>query len=185
MDIDKIIADNLPSNIELTAEQISALAKVIKKQQGENFVPKSDYRKKLDKIEELEKLETPQDDYKEKYELEKKEFDLYKQNILLNQEKEQSENLLKKHLKESGAPDDLIPLFVKSFDLTKLEIEENEGVKQIKEWDTMLSPLKERHSKYFGKEKEKGVETPRPPSNESGNGKVDANAVMNSLLISK
>lgn len=70
MDILAIIKKHLPEGVELSDEAIKAIAKQITTEQGKEFVPRESYRKKVDKIEELEgQLASAEDaaTYKKKY----------------------------------------------------------------------------------------------------------------------
>lgn len=128
MDLLKILAAN---GVDTTAaEQIET---AIKSQLHKEFIPKSQYNKK---VQELDSIKEENDDLKarvdkpnefeEKFNNITKEFENYKSSIIEEKTRSQKEGLLKGQLKEIGFENDkIIDLLVGKFDFSKLEVEEN------------------------------------------------------------
>jgi len=95
-----------------------------------------------------------------------KEFDAYKNGIELEKFNKTKTDVLMNTLAEKKANPKLIPLLMKEFDLSKIELE---GEKQsIKGFDDMLKPVQEQYSDIFGKVDMKGAGVANPPKGESG-----------------
>lgn len=170
MNIKQILINN-----GIEAEQAESLKELITRDIHTDFVPKTQYAKKVQLIDSMQekindfeaKAESiNKDEYKDKYDALVSEFDQYKADIQNKETRANKSNLLNAKLKESGVTNPkLISLLSKEFDLDKIEIEDN----NIKNWDNILNPVKENYSDFFETTGISGAEPNNPPQNNPSN----------------
>lgn len=190
MDILKIIKDNLPDDVNISDKMLGIIVKEIKSAQGDEFVPKTDYRKKTDaiidlekqiselknngtdveayksKVEELEaKVSELEKTHKEALGLKDKEFSEYKTTVETENATAAKKSILLKQLSADGANPKLISLLEKEFDLSKVELDGD----KIKDWDSISKSVKEQYADIFTFERKKDFEPgKKSPVDESG-----------------
>lgn len=168
----------------LNDEQLENKVDAIKKELPKHFVPKDQYNKKADEVKEkddelkattekmnelqgqVEKLsdaEGEQEKLKEKLAEINNEFETFKsesENRLSNVKKTQA---LERHLREEQANPDTIDLLIPKFDLEKIELTEDE---KIKEWETHVQPIKESKKSLFAETSISGTKPSDGQNNE-------------------
>lgn len=103
-------------------------------------------------------------EWKEKHNKLKSEFDMYKQTIETAKTATAKQAALEKALLADGANAKMVKLLQKEFDLDKIELD---GEK-IKGWDELSKPIKAEYSDVFGKVEQKGAGVANPLSPNSG-----------------
>lgn len=148
-------------------ERVSEIESAITSQLHTEYVPKTQYNKKvnaLDKLQEkVDDLEARQskDEYKTKFEDLEKEFNDYKQNIELEKTNSSKTNALVGALKETGFDESIIDLLKKDFDLSKIEVEDN----KIKGWEEIVKPYTEKYKGFINTQTIEGNQGAKPISN--------------------
>lgn len=187
MDIVAIIKDNLPDGVEMSDRAISAIAKEIKREQGEEFVPKSAYSKLSGKVVDLEtkiselegagadatayktkladleqKIKTMETDHAAALAVKETELTEYKATVESEKTERATTEALKRHLLASGAnPDeDILKLLQGEFDRSQVKLEGD----KISNWDELVKPVKESKAKWFGEVKVQGAQVATPPA---------------------
>lgn len=182
MDILAIVKDNLPDGVEVPEKALKAIEKEIKQQQALEFVPKDQYSKKTNKIDELEKeLKELQgkavdgDTYKEKFaaleeeynsykSASKKEFDDFKSSVETEKAITAKRTAARKALKDLGANDeDLDTFLLDKVDYDKVELD-GDKVKDAKVFEV----YKEQYKRYFGDTVTVGANPATPPKSDGG-----------------
>lgn len=166
MDIKKIL-----QSFGIEEDKIEQLKDSITREIGTDFIPKTQYQKKVLSLNELQEkyndLEAKlnnanENEYKEKYEQTLNEFEQFKSNIENEKTLNTKTDLLKQKLQDEKFNKDIINLLVKEFDLSKIEVEEN----NIKDWDNVISPFKDKYSGFIQQEVVKGTNPANPPKTE-------------------
>ena len=144
MDIKKILKSyNVDEGI------IEELKESITKEIGTDFIPKTQYQKKVQAIDELrEKVDDLEakanientDEYKTKYETLQTEYEGFKQNLEDEKVKGSKTSAIKKHLEGLSVDPKMIKLLVKEFDLEKVEVQEDGN---IKDWEVLSETVKD------------------------------------------
>lgn len=167
MDIRKILKE---FNVEEGV--IEDLKEAITKDIGTEFVPRTQYNKKIKALDEIQEkyndLEARQssDEYKSKYETLEKEFNDYKTSIETEKTNASKSSTLREHLKAEGFNEKIINLLTKNFDLEKVEVEEG----KIKGWEEMVKPMKEEYGDFISVEQQQGNPPANPPATNSAGG---------------
>lgn len=152
---------------------VEEMKEAITREIGTDFIPKTQYQKKIASLDEVQekyneleaKLNNVDDsELKAKYEALEAEFNQYKTDIEVAKTNETKLNVLKNSLKGEKFNEDIIDLLVKEFDLDKVEVEED----NIKEWDNLVSPIKERFKGFIQEETISGTSAAKPINNTSG-----------------
>jgi DNA repair exonuclease SbcCD ATPase subunit len=157
-------------------ENKESLIDSIKKKIGENFVPNKDYKKKADKISELEsELNTAQDQLKntndklenlqvkaenaEELESELKEiksdYSEYKEQEDNRIKSIKTKNALEKKLLADNVPEDLVDLVVNDFNLEELKLTDED---KLLNYDYQREKAKQKRPSAFAEEKIAGDE---------------------------
>lgn len=175
MDLLAVLKGALPAGVELTEEQLTAVADAVKKEQGLHFVPKDQYNTKAGEVIDLKlELETEKgkatndEAWKTKYDSLKGEFDDYKTGIETKQTEEQQRAAVRKHLESAGANPEALDLLVSAV-LTspaeELTFKDGEnGALTIENWDKAAEPVTAKYSGLFGEIKEHGTNPDTPPA---------------------
>jgi len=165
MNIEQILKNN-----GIEEEKIATLIEVINSELPKHFVPKSQYNKKIQSLQELQekaddltvKVETlSKDNGEEKYNQLQKEFEDYKTSIQVEKNNQNKTSRLREQLKKDGANEKIINLLIKEFDLEQIELEEE----NIKGWEDVSKQVKENYSDFFAKTESKGTDNITPPQN--------------------
>lgn len=163
MNIEQILKNN-----GIEDDKIATLVEVINAELPKHFVPKTQYNKKIQALQEVQekhddlvvKVETlSKENGEEKYNNLQKEFDDYKKTIEVEKINTTKTSKLKDQLKKDGANEKIISLLLKEFDLTKVELEED----NIKDWENVSKNVKETYSDFFAKVENKGTDNMTPP----------------------
>lgn len=181
MDIKEIIKSNLPDGVEIGEKTLNLIAKELKSAQGDEFIPKTQYAKKTERIDELEGQisdlqgkSTDADTYKQKFEDLKTKYDtdIAAEQTKLNEFKSAAEtqktidekkSLLRSQLSADGANPKLVDLLEMKFDIEKIELHGDGDNKKIKDWDTISKPVKEQYADIFGTTTIQGAIVAAPP----------------------
>lgn len=166
MDIKKILLDN-----GVDVDKVETIKDSINKEIGQEFVTKVQYRKKIESLDDITNkyndLEAKYDlkdedtnNFKNKYEQLQEEFNNYKNNLELQKTKDSKVNKLKEKLKSEKFNNDIIDLLTKEFNLDELEIENDD----LKNWDTLVEPIKNKYSNFIVEEKIKGSKPAQTPT---------------------
>lgn len=162
MDLKKILSMN-----GVEADKIDTLVESIKSELHTEFVPKTQYNKKVNQIDTLQeklndleaKAETP-NEYKQKYDELNSEFELYKTNIETEKVNKSKLSLLKTKLKNDGIEkENLIDLLCKGIDLDSIEVENDD----IKGWEELSKTYKENYSDFYTSTEITGGKEPTTP----------------------
>lgn len=165
MNIEQILKNN-----GIEDEKVATLIEVINGELPKHFVPKSQYNKKIQALQELQekaddltvKVETlSKDNGEDKYNQLQKEYDDYKKSIEVEKSNQVKTSKIKDQLKKDGANEKIINLLLKEFDLSSVEVEEE----NIKDWEVISKSVKENYSDFFAKTENKGTENITPPKN--------------------
>ncbi len=179
---------------ENEVENVDEIIESFKEKFPQYAVPKDEYNKKADKIEQLEaeleqtneQLEqtSEQLDKLEKYSEENEE--LQEQLEQIKQEKEQFEQekeqrigeiqkkaKVEKDLLSSNVPEDAVDLLVNDFNFDELELDE-EG--NLKNYEEQKGKVRQKRSSLFGKEKVSGQE---PVDGDTEETVIDVNSLDN------
>lgn len=166
MDIKKILLDN-----GVDVDKVETIKDSINKEIGQEFVTKVQYRKKIESLDDITnkyndleaKYNLKDEDtnnFKNKYEQLQEEFNNYKNNLELQKTKDSKVNKLKEKLKSEKFNNDIIDLLTKEFNLDELEIENDD----LKNWDTLVEPIKNKYSNFIVEEKIKGSKPAQTPT---------------------
>lgn len=165
MDIKRIL-----KNFNVDENVIEDMKEAITKEIGTDFIPKTQYQKKIQALDELQEkyndLEATSSNDTSKAELEtvKAEFEAYKNNIETEKVNGTKKSKLTELLKKEGANEKLVGLLLKEFDLEKIEIDGD----NIKDWDNVIKPVKEGYSDCFATVETVGNPPATPPQNNTG-----------------
>lgn len=178
MDILATIKENLPEGVEVSEKALKAIEKEIKQQQGLEFVPKSQYSKKVETIDEMkaeitellgkaaeadtykQKVASLDDEYKSYKATKEQEFNDFKSAVEIEKTAATKQSILRKQLTADGANADLVDLLELKFDIAKIELDGD----KIKGWEEISKPIKEQYSKVFGTVETVGVVVATPPA---------------------
>lgn len=165
MDLKTILANN-----GVEAEKIDGLIGAINSELHKEFIPKTQYNKKVleisnlnEKLNDLEALKEKEPD-NSAFEALKKEYEDYKLSVQAEKETAIKTTALAKHLKDEGVNEKLISLLAKEFDLDKLEVEGG----QIKDWEVASKDVRENYSDFFTQTDTKGATPNNPPETQNG-----------------
>jgi hypothetical protein len=165
------------AEIEKLSEDFVSKAK---KDLGKNFIPKADFNEKNEelkvtkaKMEELqgkvaelaktgENLEAVQAEKQKIIE----EFEGFKTEAAKRILDTQKKTAIQNSLRKANAADDAIDLLTTQFDLEKIELDEKGD---IKDWESMVKPVREQRKGLFGEVVTQGGTPPNPPSGDVGN----------------
>lgn len=127
------------------------------------------YKEEADKIsdlskenEELKAKVSGEDPYKEQYEQLKKEFDTYKQEVEAQATNAKKETAYRKVLKEIGIPDKIADSVMKVSDINKVELTEDDG---IKDEEALKTSLREEWKSFIPTTHTEGANSANPPAN--------------------
>lgn len=169
MDFKQIIKDNLPEGVEITDSQLSAAAKAVQSEVGKSFVPKEDYRKKIEKIDDLEtrlkdsgSASADAEAYRTKAKELKEEIKSLKDSYATEKQTEKVKSAVRKHLEADGANPKIIDLLESKVDFTAVELDGESGA--VKGWEAIGAPLKEQYSDFYGEVKTMGADPANPAS---------------------
>lgn len=167
MELNEYIKKHLNKlEIENKDDIIQAITKDIEENYMKDYIENAEHQKEIDNlnnvIAENEKNNGNYASIKEKYDSKVKELDDYKKEI----EKEKNNSIkldsLKNKLLQEGASSKAINLLVKEIDLEKVEIDENNIVKNI---DTHIKSIKENYNEFFTNKKVTSPKGATPPIN--------------------
>lgn len=151
----------------------------IKKELPKNFIPKEKFNEQADKlkakeeeldtvntkmselstqVENLSKSEEEKDKLKEQIEKVNSDFETFKSEADSRVANIQKRQAIERGLRDAQANPDTIDLLIEKFDLSTIELGENDTVK---DWDTHLTPIKEQRKSLFGESTLSGT---KPPS---------------------
>jgi hypothetical protein len=126
------------------------------------FVAKDQYNKKVAELDgskaELKKY-GDYDQIKTNLQKTEEEFTKFKTDTEAEKTTGTKRNALKSHLETAGANPKLIALLEREFDLEKIALEGD----KIKDWDTLIKPVKENYGEIFGTIESKGAAVSTPP----------------------
>lgn len=168
MDLTKIL-----KRFNVEESVLEEFKEAITKEIGTGFIPKTQYQKKISALDEVQEkyneLEAKlnnvnTDEFKTKYEELEQQFNTYKTEIENAKTNESKMNILKSNLANEKFNKDIIDLLIKEFDLDKVELEDN----NIKEWDNLVSPLKERYKGFIQEETTVGATAAKPTDTIAG-----------------
>lgn len=161
LNIKKILQDNG------VTEGLDGLEDAITKEIGKDFVPKTQYAKKVQALEEATAKISDMEATDKSGELEKikGEFEAYKQNIEAEKVRGGKIDKLTAQLKGEGFNEKIVKLLTKQLDVDSIEIE-NES---IKGWDELVKPLKTEYADFISVQKEEGAGSANPPGKEGNN----------------
>lgn len=174
MDLLTILKGNLPSGVELTDQQLTALVDAINKEQGLHFVPKDQYNSKAKEVLDLneslkaEKLKATNDEaWEKKYNDLKTDFSDYKKGVETKQTEKQQKAVVKGLLTQAGANPEAIDLLVSAIldrPVKPLEFEGEGDNITLKDWETVLEPVTAKYGGLFGEVSEEGNPPATPPT---------------------
>lgn len=179
MDLLKIL-----KNAGIEESRIEEVKDSITREIGTDFIPKTQYQKKVlalnelqEKYNDIEAAATSEnkDEYKEKYSALEQEFNAFKTNLEAEKVRGTKLSILKSKLEEEKFNKDIIGLLAKEFDIDSLEIEDN----NIKEWDSLATPIKDKYKGFIQEEVVSGTSSANPT--QITNTKVDTNPLADAL----
>jgi arginyl-tRNA synthetase len=126
---------------------------------------KADAEKLTEVTKELETLKADKggNEYKEKYDKLKTEYDNFKNEQTAKETKAAKEKAYKKLLRDNGVSEKRIDAVVRISDLDNVELDENGA---IKDTDKVNKYIKDEFSDYITKDGAKGADTTTPPKND-------------------
>ena len=162
MDIKQILTAN-----GIDSEKVEIIANAIKSDIHTDFIPKAQYQKKVnmidnlqEKINDYEAKQNSPNEFKQKYDDLLKEYESYKGEIETSKVNNQKLQLLKNNFKKDGIEkDNLIDLLCKGINLNEIEIEEN----NIKGWDELSVKYKNNYKDFYSTESTQGGTEPSKP----------------------
>lgn len=170
MDLAKIFTEHVDDDGNIGKGNLGKLETAIKKAIGVEFVAKDRYDTKLSQIADLEgqladakDSGTQLDSTKQELEKAKQELVDFKAQVDAEKTTAQKTNALKAALAEAGANEKAVPLLIKEFDLTKIELDGD----KVKDAESIIKPVKEGYADFFGETRTHGASV--PPA--GGNGK--------------
>lgn len=162
MDLLKIL-----KNAGIEESKVEEVKDSITREIGTDFIPKSQYQKKVLALNELQEkfndveattTNNNKDEYKEKYSTLEQEFNDYKTNLEVEKTRGAKLSILKSKLEEEKFNKDIIDLLAKEFNIDSLDIEDN----NIKEWDSIATPIKEKYKGFIQEEVVSGTGSANP-----------------------
>jgi len=172
-DFESIIKTYTGEDGSISAEATGKLAKAIGTAVGNEFVEKSRYKDKLEKIEELNgRLQTAEDSvtaasaWKEKYEALANDFEAYKGDQAKKEAYAAKEAAYRTILKEAGIGEKRVPTVLKVTDIDSLELTQKG---ELKGADKLLESAKSEWVDFIETTEIKGAETAFPPTNSGKN----------------
>ena len=163
MDIKKILLGN-----GISEDLATNCADALKREIPKEFVSKTQYKKKSELVDELngkiadleiQATKGNTDEYKTKYAELEKEYNDYKTGIETKETNRLKTNKITEMLKKEGANEGVLNLLTKAFDLSTVEIEND----NIKDWENVLKPVKEQYSGCFATTTTTGNPPATPP----------------------
>lgn len=160
----------------IEADKVTAITDEIKMEIPKEFVPKSQYNKKVSQIDDLnnqvadleakaENFNT--DEYKSKYEALNQEFETYKTNLETQKVQQTKADKLREALMGNGIKNEkLANLLLKELDIDAVELEDG----ALKGHEELLNGIKENYSDFFGVTKVVGNNPATPPTGNGQNG---------------
>lgn len=128
---------------------------------------KADAEKLPEVQKELEDLKSAEpDDYKGKYEAEKKAFDEYKAKVAADKLSAEKGALYREMLREIGVDETRIDAIMKVTDLDGVEIEDG----KISGLDKVMESARDEWSAFITEDKSKGAHVDNPPAGNAGEG---------------
>lgn len=104
------------------------------------------------------------DDWKEKYESEKKAFDDFKKELAAKETKATLEEAYRKLLTSEGVSAKAVDLIIGNTDLSKEKLKDGE----FENKESMVKAIKEKYSDFIATGTPAGASTPTPPKNDGG-----------------
>lgn len=154
-------------------ENLESLEEAISKEVGKEFVPKAQYNKKVQALDDInEKVNEyeaeievlKKNDGKEDYEKLKNEFETYKSSVEGEKVRLGKETKLIQALKGEGFNEKIIKLLTKEINLDTIELEND----SIKGWEEISKPLKEEYKDFISSTIETGAGAVVPPTHGNG-----------------
>lgn len=178
------------SNIGLTDEQITNIEKAINKEIPKEFVSKEQYNKKVVALSEVnaeltqvkgeltdsQATNSNNAKYKSDYESLLTEYNNYKRDIEGKQVKESKLKAIEEMLKKDNFVPSSIRLLQKEFDIDKIELDENN---KVKDWENLSKGVKEEFKDFIQVQKKDGFTPQTPPQG----GKVDTCNTLEGALM--
>ncbi len=158
-------------------ENLDSIVEAINKELPKQFVPKTQYNKKVQQLDEANnkiidfeaKNGQNIDEYKTKYEELAATHETFKNGVELEKTNSIKTAALKDALKSQGLKNDkLANLLLKEIDLSTIEIEDN----KVKGWAEVFEPIKNGYGDFFGTSTHETTGNPpaTPPANGSDKG---------------
>lgn len=141
---------------------IDMIAENINNEIPKNFVSKTQYNKKIGKIDELENniadleaklANADTDEYKNKYEETTKAFEDFKKELEMKEVNKNKEVKILEGLKDIGFNEKIIKLISKDISLDNIELNDD----GIKDWDNIIKPYKDEYSDFIQSDKINGA----------------------------
>lgn len=124
-----------------------------------------DLQQKLEDVQkQLDASGTGEDEYKEKYETLKKEYDDYKADVEAKEVSRKKNHAYRELLKEAGISDKRYDAIMKVTDLAEIELDGD----TVKDKDKVVESIKTEWSDFVVKENQHGANTANPPANNGG-----------------
>lgn len=158
-----IEADKIEQIIEAHTETVEALKK-------ERDTYKEDAEKLpgvQKELEDLKKVKSGDETYKEKYESEHQAFEDYKQDIEKKQATEAKKAAYKELLKKAGVSEKRLDAVLKVTDIESIEVDDKGAIKDA---DKIEKNIKTEWADFIETRGQKGAEVNNPPANNGGNG---------------
>jgi len=155
-----LTADQVSAIIEAHVETVDGL-----KAERDTYKDSADKLPKLEKqLEELKGVQTGTDEYKDKYEAEKKAFEDYKAEQSAKELTAKKSAQYQELLKEAGISEKRIPSIMKLADIDALVLDDTG---KLKDKDTLTETVKQEWSDFIVETETNGAETVTPPAGES------------------
>jgi chromosome segregation ATPase len=150
--LDKEIIDQIMSEHETTIKTIKERAK-------------EEYESKISQLNNNDgEWKTKYDSLKSAYDADMaskdKALEEYKASVESDKEKANKQSALRSKLESEGANPKLVKLLEKEFDVDNIELDGSD----VKDWESVFTPIKEQYSDLFGTAKETGTTTANPPA---------------------
>lgn len=169
MDLKKLL-----ENAGIT-ENVDAVEESILKEIGKNFVPKTQYSKKVQALDEANEKNAEYEAKFEKYEKEYKngsseletlrqEYEEFKVKVENDKKRSEKQAILNNLLQNDGFNSKIIKLVSKEFDIDNLEVEQG----TIKGWEELSKNVKEEYKEFISKDKVYGNAGMTPPNSQGG-----------------
>lgn len=164
------ITRKLLKGMNLTDEQIDTIIEahtdIVDRLKSDLQKYKDDAEKLVSVQDELNGLKSEHgDNYKEKYEKVKKEFDQYKADQTEKETRSAKENAVRHLMKDVGISEKRLDSILKVYDFTGVELDENGALKDA---DALKNGIKKDWSDFIVTQSIEGAKTANPPANNGG-----------------